>query len=114
MAKVDFPEHMLTVRATVEPGRESEFNRWYDAEHMPDAVRLFPGCIGGARYKVVLGDGSNQYMAMYAFESAAKLEAAMNGPEIKELVRIYNRDIGAFSTRVRTTYERVLLHEKRG
>ena len=105
-----FPEHMLSVRATVEPGREAEFNRWYDHEHVPDAVRMLPGCIGAARYKVVLGDGSHQYMALYAFESAAKLAAALSGPEIKELIKIYDRDIGAFSTRTRTTYERVLRH----
>ena len=109
---MQFPEHMLSVRATVEPGREAEFNRWYDTEHMPDAVRLFPGCTGGARYKVVLGDGSHEYMALYAFESAAKLTAALDGPEIKQLIKIYDRDIGAFSTRVRTTYERILLQTK--
>lgn len=111
MAKLFFPEHMLSVRATVEPGREAEFNRWYDNEHVPDAVRML-GAIGAARYKVILGDGSHQYMALYAFESAEKLSAALNGPDIKELIRIYDRDIGSFSTRVRTTYERVLLHEK--
>ena len=109
-----FPEQMLSVRATVEPGREAEFNRLYDSEHMPDAVKMFPGCTGGARYKVVLGDGSHDYMALYAFASAAKLTAALSGPEIKELIKIYDRDIGAFSTRVRTTYERVLLHAKKG
>lgn len=107
-----FPEHMLSVRATVEPGREVEFNRWYDSEHMPDAVRMFPGCIGGARYVVVLGDGTHQYMALYAFKSAADLKRALSSEEIKELIRIYDRDIGSFSTRVRTTYERVLLHMK--
>ena len=107
-----FPEHMLSVRATVEPGRESEFNRWYDEEHVPDALRMLPGCMGAARYKVVLGDGSHQYMALYAFESAAKLADALSGPEIRELIKIYDRDIGTFSTRVRTTYERVLQHAK--
>ena len=107
-----FPEYMLSVRATVESGRETEFNRWYDEEHVPDAVRMLPGCIGAARYKVVMGDGSHQYMALYAFESAAKLADALSGPEIRELIKIYDRDIGAFSTRVRTTYGRVLLHAK--
>ena len=63
-----FPEHMLSVRATVEPGHEAEFNRWYDNDHVPDAVRMLPGCIGAARYKVAVGDGSHQYMALYAFE----------------------------------------------
>jgi hypothetical protein len=105
-----FPEHVLSVRATVEPSREAEFNRWYDNEHVPDAVRMLPGCIGAGRYKVVLGDGSHQYMALYAFESGSKLSAALSGPEIKQLVAIYDRDIGAFSTRVRTTYERILLY----
>ena len=87
---MQFPEHMLTVRATVEKGREAEFNHWYNTEHVPDAVRMLPGCFAGARYQVTLGDGSHQYMAMYAFESAAKLDAALNGPEIKELIKIYD------------------------
>ena len=107
-----FPEHIFTVRATVETGREAEFNHWYDTEHTPDAVRMLPGCTGAARYKVVLGDGSHQYMAMYAFDSSEKLDAAVNGPQIKQLIKLYDEAIGAFSTRQRTTYARVLQHVK--
>jgi hypothetical protein len=59
-----FPEHILSVRATVDPGRETEFNRWYDSEHVPEP---------------------------YAFESAARLAAALSGPEIQELIKIHNR-----------------------
>ena len=70
---MQFPDHVLTVSATVEPGREAEFNHWYNTEHTPDAVRTFPGCLGAARYQVILGDGSHQYMAMYAFPSAARI-----------------------------------------
>jgi hypothetical protein len=44
---------------------------------------MLPGCLGAARYKVVLGDGSHQYMALYAFESAAMLSDALGGPEIR-------------------------------
>jgi antibiotic biosynthesis monooxygenase (ABM) superfamily enzyme len=104
---MQFPDHVLTVRATVEAGREAEFNRWYDHEHVPDAVRML-GAVAAARYKVVLGDGSHQYMAMYAFETAEKLEAAVDGPEIKNLIRRYDEAIGAFSRRQRTTYTKVL------
>lgn len=107
-----FPEHFLTVRATVEPGREAEFNRWYDAEHTPDAVGMFKGCIGAARYKVTDGDGSHQYMAMYAFASAEQLQATLAGPEIKQLIKIYDDAIGAFSTRQRTTYTKIFEHMK--
>ena len=110
---MQFPDHVLTVSATVEPGLEAEFNHWYNTEHTPDAVRTFPGCLGAARYKVILGDGSHQYMALYAFGSAAQLTAALNGPEIKALIKIYDDAIGAFSTRKRTTYTKVFEHSKK-
>ena len=109
-----FPEHFLTVRATVDAGREAEFNRWYDTEHMPDAVGMFKGCIGGARYKVTDGDGSHQYMAMYAFESAEQLQAVLAGPGIKQLIKIYDEAIGSFSTRQRTTYSKIFEQKKIG
>jgi antibiotic biosynthesis monooxygenase (ABM) superfamily enzyme len=102
-----FPDHFLAVRATVAPGRDDEFNHWYNSEHTPDAVKAFPGCIGGARYRVVLGDGSHQYIALYAFESAEKMEAALTGPEIKKLLAIYDADVGSFSTRNRNTYSKI-------
>src|SRR5262245_41330701 len=106
-ARMLFPDHFLAVRATVEAEREDEFNRWYDEEHVADAVSMFPGCLGGARYKVVDGDGSHQYVALYAFGSAAELKAALAGPAIKELARRYDEAIGSFSTRSRTTYTKV-------
>ena len=62
-----FPDHFLSVRATVEAGREDEFNRWYNSEHIPDVVNMFPGCLGASRFKVMDGDGSHQYMALYGF-----------------------------------------------
>ena len=107
-----FPEHFLSVRATVEAGREDEFNHWYNTEHLPDAVNMFPGCLGAARYRVTDGDGSHQYMALYAFRTEAELKAVIGGAEIKELIRRYDEAIGAFSTRSRTTYTRVFELEK--
>jgi antibiotic biosynthesis monooxygenase (ABM) superfamily enzyme len=99
-----FPEHFLAVRATVQPDHEEEFNRWYNNEHIPDVVKTFPGCLGASRYKVTDGDGSHQYMALYAFRSAAELSAAFSSTEIKQLIRRYDEAIGSFSTRNRTTY----------
>src|SRR5262245_38656219 len=107
-----FPEHFLAVRATVPPGREDEFNRWYNAEHIPDVVNMFPSCLGASRYKVMDGDGSHQYIALYALRSAAELEAAIGSAEIKELIRRYDEAIGSFSTRTRTTYTRVFQLER--
>lgn len=102
-----FPDHFLAVRATVKPERDAEFNKWYNTEHTPDAVKAFPGCIGGARYKVGLGDGSHQYVALYAFKTAAEMDVALSGPEVKKLIAIYDADVGSFSTRDRTTYSKI-------
>jgi antibiotic biosynthesis monooxygenase (ABM) superfamily enzyme len=109
-----FPEHVLAVRATVETGREEEFNRWYNQEHIREAVKTLRGCLGGARYRVLEGDGSHQYMAIYAFESEAALRAAMTSDEIRELIRRYDEAVGSFSTRSRTIYSRVFQLEKSG
>jgi len=107
-----FPEHILTVRATVEPAHEEEFNRWYNHEHIPDVLRLMSGCLGAARYRVLDGDGSHQYMAVYRFASEGALMSALQGGEIKELIRRFDQAVGAFSTRSRTAYMRVFELQK--
>jgi antibiotic biosynthesis monooxygenase (ABM) superfamily enzyme len=111
-----FPDHFLAVRATVEANREDEFNCWYNSEHIPDVVNMFPACLGASRFKVMDGDGdgSHQYMALYAFRTAEELKAAISSPEIKELIRRYDEAIGSFSTRARTTYTQVFHYEKPG
>jgi uncharacterized protein (TIGR02118 family) len=101
-----FPEHLFAVRASVDPEHEAEFNRWYDEEHLPDVARL-PGCLGAARYRVLEGDGSHQYMATYAFESEAALRTALRSDYIRQMIRLYDEAVGAFSTRTRTTYTRI-------
>jgi antibiotic biosynthesis monooxygenase (ABM) superfamily enzyme len=74
-----FHEQILTVRATVEPAHEEEFSRWYNEEHIPDVLKLLPGRLGAARYRVLDGDGSHQYMAMHKFASEAALRSALQG-----------------------------------
>ena len=106
------PEHILTVRATMEPAHEEEFNRWYSKEHIRDVLPLIPGCLGAAQYRVPDGDGSHQYMAVYSFVSEPALRSAPQGGEIKELIRRYDHAIGTVGARVRTTYTRVFELEK--
>lgn len=48
-----FPDHFLSVPATVEAGREDECNRWYNSEHIPDLVSMFPGCLEASRCTVM-------------------------------------------------------------
>src|SRR5262249_24612940 len=89
-----FPDHFLAVRATVGANREDEFNRWYNSEHIPDVVNMFPACLGASRFKVMDGDRSHQYIALYAFRTAEELMAAINSPEIKGANSQARRDRG--------------------
>jgi len=63
-----------------------------------------PGCIGAARYRVLEGDGSHQYMAVYAFASDEALREATQSAYFQELIQRYDKAVGTFSSRVRTTY----------
>lgn len=45
----DFPGCLLIVTVEVDPAVEAEWNRWYDAVHLPDALRC-PGVRRGRRY----------------------------------------------------------------
>ena len=52
----EFPECLLVVTAEVDPEVEAEWNRWYDAVHVPDVLAC-PGVRAGRRY-VSSGDVS--------------------------------------------------------
>ena len=108
-----FPESVFAVRAAVDPAHDEEFNRWYDDEHGADALELL-GCLGAARYKVLEGDGSHHYMAAYAFANEAAMRAALAGHGFRELVRRFDEAVGAFSSRARTLYGKVLEIERAG
>jgi hypothetical protein len=45
----DFPECLLIVTVEVDPAVEAEWNRWYDAVHLPDVLKC-PGVRRGRRY----------------------------------------------------------------
>ena len=55
-------EGLLAVGMQPEPDAETEFNEWYDTEHMPPRLRV-PGVVGGTRFVAV--EGSPKYLAVF-------------------------------------------------
>src|SRR3546814_57201 len=78
------------------------FDRWYADEHLPDAVRLFGA--RSARRGWSLADPSVHY-AMYDFENAAAMRAAVESPALTELVAEFDRVWGTRVTRTRELIE---------
>ena len=50
------------VTASVEPEWETDFNRWYDEEHVP-ALKKVPGVLSARRFRT--DEGAPQYVALY-------------------------------------------------
>ena len=45
----EFPQYLLIVSAEIEEAVEADWNKWYDEEHLPDALAC-PGVLSGTRY----------------------------------------------------------------
>ena len=85
------PKYLLIVQAEIDPAVEAAWNKWYDEEHLPDALAC-PGVLTGNRYASV-GDASltsdgekstssaRAYMAIYELSGPEALET----PEFIEM-----------------------------
>jgi hypothetical protein len=58
----------------VDPAHETEFNKWYDEEHIP-LLSAVPGCKLARRYRGV-SSSSQKYVALYHLESPQVVETA--------------------------------------
>ena len=90
---------LFVVRATISGDREAAFNKWYNEEHLPQVLR-YNGCVGGRRYRKVMGEDRYQYMATYEFASEEVLQQFLKSNALKELRAEYDRHFGAVSERV--------------
>ena len=85
---------VFIVMANVKPEQEDAFNRWYDEDHMPKALNRFPGVISGRRHKIIDGGDGYNYMAIYEFESEAKLNETMKSDALQGLIQEFNDTFG--------------------
>ncbi|PJM90671.1 DUF4286 family protein [Achromobacter ruhlandii] len=67
------PHGMLFVACDVDPAFETDFNRWYDREHVEERVRI-PGFLSGARY--FSRSGGRKYLGLYRTESLGAFTTA--------------------------------------
>lgn len=62
----------LIVISNPEPGREAEFNAWYDGQHVPDVLRV-PGFVSAQRFVLVQNESPTttvpRYLVRFEFQS---------------------------------------------
>lgn len=84
------PAAFFIVRATVsDPSRRAAFDKWYQSEHLPDAVKSFG--VRKAWRSWSLTDPT-LHQAIYQFDDEASLERAMTGEDLKRLVKDFDHD----------------------
>ncbi|HLG67293.1 MAG TPA: hypothetical protein VKV36_05400 [Acidimicrobiales bacterium] len=69
------PKGILAVHTTPAPGREQEYNDWYNEVHLVDILKL-AGFTSARRFRSLSGDG-HPYLAIYEVE-ADDLQAAQD------------------------------------
>src|SRR3569833_2591513 len=73
------PAVYFVVRAIVsDASKRAAFDRWYETEHVPDAVKAF-GIAKAWRFWSL--DDPSLHQAMYQFDDEAKLHAMLQGDE---------------------------------
>jgi antibiotic biosynthesis monooxygenase (ABM) superfamily enzyme len=83
---------ILVVSLEVVPGKEEEFNRWYDEHHIQLYAGKLPGLKIVRRYYSKRSDP--QFMTIYEFESFNDLEKALSSEEAKAAVADSDPQVG--------------------
>lgn len=79
----------LIVRAEVPEADREAFDRWYENEHLPDAVKAF-NCDSAERGWSDVDPGV--HMAFYAFPDLACVREVASSDAIKEMIKEFDRN----------------------
>lgn len=61
-------DHTFVVFTKPVAGKEAEYNRWYDEQHLPDVLQV-PGIINARRFVAKDAEGNKQYLALYGLQT---------------------------------------------
>ena len=90
------------VRAQVDAAVKKDFDRWYQDEHLPDALKAFKARSAWRGWSEV---DSNVHYAVYEFDDAARARAIPGSDVIKPLIAEFDRAWGDRVTRSREIVE---------
>jgi hypothetical protein len=92
----------LVVRATVPEADRRDFDHWYHAEHLPDAMKAFGACRAARGWSRT--DPSGHY-AVYQFADVATAESVTASPAIGTLIAAFDARWGSRVPRTREIIE---------
>ena len=97
---------LFVVKASITADQEEAFNRWYNTEHCPQLLQ-YRGAVSARRYRAIMGENKDQYMAVYEFESEHRFREFWDSDHLTKLKQEYELNFGAVSERERFAYVQV-------
>jgi uncharacterized protein (TIGR02118 family) len=82
---------ILNIVGTDCPKNEEQFNKWYNAVHIPLLFK-YPGLKKVTRYQLMPGSQAQaKYIAIYEYDDKATMDAFPKSPEFKAAIDEMNR-----------------------
>ncbi|MEM7023798.1 MAG: hypothetical protein AAF637_14575 [Pseudomonadota bacterium] len=78
----------LIVRAQVDPSVRTEFDAWYQEEHLPEALGVFGARAAERGWSTIEPD---VHYAFYAFPDLEAAKAVMGSEALKALIKEFDR-----------------------
>ena len=97
---------LFVVKAVPPKGREAEFDRWYNEEHVPDVLK-FPGMASARRYRALEGEDRYTVMAVYELKDEATYKKFAASEHLKNLIADFDRRWPGCEPRMRFAYEQI-------
>lgn len=96
----------LIVRAEVPEADRAAFDRWYENEHLPDAVKAFSAVSAERGWSDV---DPGVHMAFYEFQDLARVRAIASSDTMKDMIKEFDRN---WQDRVQRSREIVEIKQK--
>jgi len=89
---------VFMVRALVGEADREAFDKWYEAEHLPDAVKAFKAKGAWRSWSTV---DPSVHIAFYEFDNLAQIEAFQGSEALQSMIAEFDRTWGDRVTRSR-------------
>ena len=97
---------VLVVTMDVDEADESEFNEWYNEQHLPERMAI-PGYVSARRFKLENGNNALKYLCIWEMVDGSPLESEMYKDQNAHPTELYLRVNKTIKLRTRGLYHQV-------
>ena len=97
---------VLVVTMDVDEADESEFNEWYNEQHLPERMAI-PGYVSARRFKLENGNNALKYLCIWEMVDGSPLQSEMYKEQNAHPTELYLRVNKTIKLRTRGRYHQV-------